>query len=321
MSVNIVIVPYSWFSTIWTTKWYNYIKHLIEDYNWICIDISDKNKYKAKISLKELLKPYDKIDNVLYWNQNIYYHFSELFNYDLDRNIKISFYYDDIHFYTSVKKNECNKYAYKVFSSMPFKIFNHYLPSILNKYIFIPHGATNEFIIPLNENPENKISLSGEIIIKYYPHRIQMLNLSKKEEYKNKIFYLKHPGYRSHDIKTVVTGKKYAEFLHKYVSSFTSGVVLSRIHTIISKVFEIPATGSLLMLNEELQEEVKNLGFKPNENYIEYNMQNMEEKIAFILNPVNKDIIRKIRIYGQELIFKQHMAKHRAESIHNYLNN
>lgn len=319
MSTNIVIAPYSWLGKIWTTKWYNYIKHLIEDFNWICIDISNKSQYKPKLSLKELLKPYDDIKNVLYWHQNKYWHFNELFTYDIDPSINIHFYYDDLHMKTRDKYNECNKFAKVIFSSCPQKAISAYLGSKnASKSIFIPHAATNEFKIPLNDNAENKISLTGAIN-HCYPHRQLMSSIANKQYFKGKIVTLRHPGYDVRNNNSIV-GDKYAEYLSRYIAGFTSSTIMkcgnTTLYFLISKFIEIPATGSLLLANNEIRDELEKLGFKDMENYIEYTKEDLEDKIKFVLDENNNHLINKIRSNGQNHVWNNHMAYNRAELIH-----
>lgn len=327
MGKNIVIAPYDYFSEIWTTKWYNYLKHLIEDYGWILIDITDKEKYKRKISLKDTLETVcdiKDIDNILYWHQNMYLHFKELFRIDLDKQlmdkIRISMYYDDVHFKTGVKTAESLDYGYKVFCSCPIGAIEAYLPHLVDKFVFVPQAATNEFMIDLNDDPEEKICLSG-FINDVYPQRTKMAKL-KKGKFSDNIFQLEHPGY-SKVKKDGVVGRKYAELLNKYLCCFSDSgehnYLGKKVYYVVSKFFEIPATGSLLMANEEVKDILGELGFKDMENYVEFNIDNMEDKIRFILDNENRKLVDKIRGKGQQLVYNQHMAKHRAKIIHETL--
>lgn len=321
MGKNIVIAPYDFFSKIWTTKWYNYIKHLVDDYGWILIDISNKSLHKPKMSLKSTLEKclqvenIDGVDNVLYWHQNYYFHFSELFLNDVEDKIKISLYYDDVHYKMAIKIDESKKYAHRVFSSCPVEAVKAYLPGIEDKYIFAPHGATEEFRVLFNKQPVNQICLSGNISPHGYPLRYKMLKLSRTK-FKNSIFHLKHPGYGFQRKLGSYVGSQYANVLNRYIAGLgDSGLHKyegKHIYYILSKMFEIPASGSLLMANEEVRDELEKLGFKNMVNYLEFNTENMEDKILFILDKNNREVVDKIREGGQKLVHAKHMAKDRA---------
>lgn len=316
--MKVLIAPLKFFSNIWTTKWYKLINHLINDYNWILIDITD---YKdKKVNFKDFLAKHvepEDIECILYWHQNQYQHFTELFMNIIDYP-KIYLYYDDIHYMVQLKLIEINKYATKFFSPAPITAINSYLKPVSDKYIFIPHGATTEFASNFMLNPINKILCSGAIIYPYYPYRIKMRELSKTYE---EIDTLNHPGYFVKDYNNKCIGKNYAEKLNKYICCFcSSGIHINgndKIYYIVSKIFEICATGSLLLINKEVCPELNNLGFRNMVHFIEYDENNLTESIEYVLDPMNKEIIDDIRKVGQEFVLENHMSDCRAKLINN----
>lgn len=51
--MKVIVAPYKYLSTIYTTKWLNYIKHLIEDYGWKLVDFSDRVDFLIHSTIKK----------------------------------------------------------------------------------------------------------------------------------------------------------------------------------------------------------------------------------------------------------------------------
>ena len=89
---------------------------------------------------------------------------------------------------------------------------------------------------------------------------------------------------------------------------------------IVSKIFEIPCSGQLLIINRELEEYIKLLGFYDEVNCIIYDYKNISEKLEYILN-MSKTKVNTIREKGHKLSNTYHTTKKRCQFINNILNN
>ena len=66
-------------------------------------------------------------------------------------------------------------------------------------------------------------------------------------------------------------------------------------------------------MNPNIKDIYEQMGFIDGENYISCTRDNIIEKINFILNPENKDLIDKIRFKGYELVKNKHYYLYRYE--------
>lgn len=89
-----------------------------------------------------------------------------------------------------------------------------------------------------------------------------------------------------------------------------------KVHYIITKVFEIPATGSLLVVNDDLAHELAKLGFYSGVNYVSYNRSSIDSTADWVLNPANRAEVDRIRLAGQALVWTRHLVTHRAATTH-----
>lgn len=81
------------------------------------------------------------------------------------------------------------------------------------------------------------------------------------------------------------------------------------------QIFEIPATGALLLLNAEMAPVVRALGFQPGVHYVAYTRETLEAVAAAVLDPVNRPAIDAIRTAGQELVRARHTVLTRSAAI------
>lgn len=190
--------------------------------------------------------------------------------------------------------------------------------SLNNKpQICIPHSAVPSFYLnlPFNNNPKNKIFVSGATSW-HYPLRCL---ISTDPIYKDMIEKLEHPGYIqqkkvSHDI---VKDKYYAK-LNEYLCCFCDCLVYKYL---IAKVFEITSVGSLLLVEDSIVEQLNDLGFFHMTNCIMFNKENMYERVCWIINDKNRDEVDSIRNRGMELTRKNHTIDKRIETFTNYVDN
>lgn len=186
-----------------------------------------------------------------------------------------------------------------------FQKFYNINPKRIIKY---PTFVDDDFHIEFNNNPINKILLSGTIT-KEYPARKKLNQIAG---YNNNIDVLKHGIYLGYD---------YIKYLNNFLCCFTC-CANKNLPYIIGKFFEIPCSGSLLFAYDEfVKEELKKLGFIDGENYISCTLKNMEEKIAYILEPSNLEEINRIRKNGYEFVWKYHKQTDRLKYINDIVDN
>ena len=135
------------------------------------------------------------------------------------------------------------------------------------------------------------------------------------QDMNTKIECQKYPGYKNprHD----VCGKKYIKLLSSYLACFTCCSTMDTPY-LISKFFEIPGSGSLLVAyDEHVKDQLKELGFIDGCNYISVTQENFVKKLNYILDPQNRTKINTIRYNGYELIESRHLLSHRSNDIDN----
>jgi len=177
--------------------------------------------------------------------------------------------------------------------------------------IWVPHSASADFVVPLNENPERAVFLSGAMTI-HYPLRRQMKALY--EENSLPIVFFDHPGYHcgfDHESDERV-GKGYAKKIARYLAAIADGAIYGYL---VAKFFEIPATGALLLGEEKMKGALQVLGFRDGVHYLSVGPENLKPRIEEALDPRNRKEIDEIRRQGQKLVLDRHLAGHRAKQI------
>src|SRR5262249_20732708 len=146
------------------------------------------------------------------------------------------------------------------------------------------------------------ILLSGAIT-HHYPLRQQMKILYGQRRYS--IAYHAHPGYHcQYDYESnEAIGRGYAARLNQYRVAFTDALTYKYI---VAKYFEIPATGALLLADSAVSEPLRRIGFIENEHYLPVSIENLEERIRYVLDEANHQELDKIRRKGQELVCRKH---------------
>ncbi len=261
--------------------------------------------------------------------------FTESFKSLCDKNninvsdIKLVLFFE---IYYNFVANECNKYNFKklyvvgdlhnpkriqngsyncdiLFANYDYLLHNYLDLNKIKKHVFLPHSAISDFYdVSFNYNPINKILVSGALNKDVYPMRDYLLSLKNKN-----IDYFKHPGYRSQTENC----KYYASELNKYICCFTDCAK----DYLLLKFFEIPATGTLLLceVNDVIKPILIDMGFIDMVNCIFCIKDNILDKINFILDVNNIELINKIRYNGYTLIKDKHKVEDRAKIILDYI--
>jgi hypothetical protein len=235
----------------------------------------------------------------------------------------------------SIKSLECDKYIFTVdlhWSDLPMRIrkrislsmfdtilsscgyiFQRFYPDIYRtkNIMWIPHSASQDFMLDCNTHAENAIFLSGAIN-SVYPLRQRMKELCDNDAYP--IIHHEHPGYhcRYNYESDANIGAQYARKINKYRIGFTDCSIYSYI---VAKYFEIPSTGALLLADDTISEPFRELGFIENIHYVPVSMNNLEEKIQYVLHEKHHPELDEIRKRGQALVWEKHTTSHRARLI------
>lgn len=295
-------------------SFYFLINILIDKYDYTLVDLSD---FELNSDFNIILKKYSKAKSALVIENHDGILVNHVFSNFFTTNITKYVFADDIHKFNEIKKN-----YYEKFDGLFVTYYNPFLklyPQINKKKVYwCPHGYTVDYLLKFNENPTNKILLSGAIGL-LYPVRKYLLKLSQGELH-GKINHLKHPGYKVFDYDSLdkKIGKSYASVLNGHICCFTDCLTYG---FVVSKYFEIPASGSLLLAVNPQDDKLEQLGFKDSINYVECTIDNLKEKINWILDPMNKSKVDEIRKNGMDLVRNSHSIENRAEYINNLIKN
>ena len=292
-------------------KMFDYLETL-ENFKTITFpEIGNKNENEMK---NIFVEKFGKIpDNIIFVE-----HLTGLALLNIPKEIKINILIDDLHHQGTVKIQKVRGLAKvsRILSTYGYT-FNKYYPHGVPVYWF-PHSGT--FDLGFNENPINKILISGRLNKDIYPFRQHIINLAKKNTFLQQLKVNCRYEIKS-DSENLIYGKKYVEILNKYLACFTCDASSDRPY-IVAKHFEILLSGSLLLAgNPNTKIYFEKLGFIDGTHYISATIGNIAEKIKFIENPDNKFTINKIRKNGYELAKQKHTYFQRANYLINILEN
>lgn len=179
------------------------------------------------------------------------------------------------------------------------------------KVLWVPHSASPDFMLPYNHRAENSIFLSGAMN-EAYPMRQQLWKLQEERSYS--IVYHRHPGYQcgydynaNEDI-----GRAYASKINRCRVGFTDSLTF---RYVVGKYFEIPATGALLLADNAVSVQLRELGFSENQHYLPVSEEDLEETVQYVLDEQHHDELDEIRKRGQELVWEKHKTSDRARQI------
>jgi hypothetical protein len=279
---------------------------MMNNLNWKCLTYEDNNidfvKYFIDNNIKIVLMFFN-YDNFLY----------KYIKVITENKIKFLIYKSDLHY---LPRKTCDRVVN--FDNFINDIENIYICANYwycyqtfhninkNRIIKYPIFFDDTLIINYNSNPLNFVLLSGTCTSEY-PARKKIKSLANNgNQY---IHILKNCNN--------VIGHDFIKYLNKYLCCFTC---CSNMYTpyIVTKFFEIPSTGSLLLAYDEfVKEPLKELGFIDGENYISCTINNIDEKVNYITNPNNRNEIDKIRKNGYDFVWKFHKQSDRMKFIDN----
>jgi hypothetical protein len=229
----------------------------------------------------------------------------------------IFYFIDDLHFHNNDdkrKKMDTISNVDFVFSTYAYNFLRFYPNATYLPVKWMPHAASPDYSFEgINAHASNTALLSGAMS-RYYPLRVMAAKLATKDR---RIVTLQHPGYgrvNRSDEKTII-GRRFALALREHRASITSGLVF---HHVIAKMFEIPASGSLLITGKSLAPQLAQLGFAEGAHYLTYeDEQTLEHALdlALSVDAIHRSRVDAMRHAAQRLVQRRHTTATRAEEL------
>jgi len=294
-------------------EFYHVMADLMANYGWRQIEASKLWEGRGTIKDK-LLEAFGEMPEViLFWEE--FASLSAYANQVVRLNCHKCFFADDVHWGWS-EEGQRKLLCFALFDTIltPYAyVFGNFYPQIsrIKHVTWVPHSASPDFMLPYNPHPENAILLSG-CLEYYYPFRQQMKRLHEQGSYA--IAYHPHPGYGcDYDYdKDGAIGQGYAAKINNYRVGFTDS---TRYRYVVAKYFEIPATGALLLADDAVARQLKELGLIEYVHYLPVSCNDLEEKVQYVLDEKNHEELDEIRKRGQKLIWERHKTSDRARLI------
>jgi len=294
-------------------EFYLVMTDLMTNYGWRQIEASKLWNGRGTLKDKIVEECGEMPEVILFWEE--FASVSAYANDVLRLNCRKYFFADDVHWGWS-EEGQRKFLCFALFDTIlsPYAyVFDNFYPQLsrIKHVAWVPHSASPDFMLPYNPHPENAILLSG-CLEYHYPFREQMKRLHEQGNYP--IAYHPHPGYEiNFDYeKDGNVGQGYANKINSYRAGFTDS---ARYRYMVAKYFEIPATGALLLADDAVAGQLKELGLIEYRHYLPVSCDDLEEKIEYVLNEKNHQGLDEIRKRGQELIWERHKTSDRARLI------
>jgi glycosyl transferase family 1 len=292
---------------------YHVMRELIEHYGWMHMETqhlaSQPNSLRERMRERCGALP----DVVLFWES---YHLVTSALLQLSNaNFRIAVFCEDLHwFHAQMRATKALSLTVaEVILASYAAVFERFFPEVAaaKRVVWVPHAASPEFMLPLNESAANVIFLSG-MINDYYPLRQRLKALADETELP--IVEHPHPGYQcNHDHETSgAVGAGYARRINASRAAFTDA---SKFNYLLAKFFEIPATGSLLLGDAAVEQELSQLGFRQRVHYIPVEDATLQSELSHILDVNNHAELDEVRRQGQQLVWARHKTSDRAKFI------
>lgn len=107
----------------------------------------------------------------------------------------------------------------------------------------------------------------------------------------------------------------YAKSIRSYLVAIST---TSMYRYVVSKTFEIPATGSLLVTNLDIEEAFQRVGLINGVHYIGFDGNDPIPTFEWVLDPGNREKVDEVRRRGMEFVRSHHTFRHRAIDLDEY---
>ncbi|RSL29030.1 glycosyltransferase family 1 protein [Salibacterium salarium] len=235
--------------------------------------------------------------------------------YGLDKiNISKGIWLNDIHSKPIKKRQFIKENKIDIVFGFYRDAFYQGFPDLVDKFIWLPRHANLSVFRDYGFEKTIDYLLMGAISPKVYPVRSKIAQEMPKVK---GFIHHKHPGHRffkGEEKKNALIGRNYAMEINKAKIFFTDDSIYKYP---INKYFEIPACNTLLLATGS--KELRDLGFKDNETFVEINENNYLEKARYYLT--NEKERNRIAKQGYELVRKRHSTEVRAKQFVNHIFN
>lgn len=299
-------------STYVTREFYYIQTDLMSTYGWKHIEINELWNGAWTIRDKLMNEFGELPETILFWQA---YEFLNAHAADIRRlDSHKLFFGDDLHRWSKEERQEqlvSFELCETILSTYAYS-FHKFCPELcgVKNAVRIPHSASSDFLLCYNEHPENAIFLSG-VVDQTYPLCLRVRALRDSGSYP--IVVHTHPGYGAFDFEVEASiGPGCARRMNSYRAAFTDA---SEYGYSVAKYFEIPATGCLLLADRAVSGPLRRIGFIEGVHYVGVSIEDLEEKIEYVLDENNHDDLDQIRRNGQELVWRRHKTSDRARLI------
>ncbi len=243
----------------------------------------------------------------------------------LPKSTKVILYLSDLHSNDEVKACGLSTQPSEFYHKMkemceradliicPYKSsFLYKYPEFEYKFKFFPHFVDDSYTFPEVSCARNQQCLvSGALCTTVYPIRLKAYK--HRLAVNSPFVSLSHPGYfKSLSGNKYVVGQRYIAYLGKYMCALTTS---SCFDYTVSKYFEIPAAGSLLIASHS--RDLDELGFIDGVNYIKVDLDNVIDKTKEVLYNIN--LYNNIRKAGQELVLANYTKSIAYTNLKHYI--
>lgn len=310
--------PQSWKFYVRPEYYYLY-NGLIQDYGWESLP-RKYLKYKPQDRdemMNELIKLAPTV--ILFCENNVEW-YPNLPIQELRKiGTKIAAFSDDLHMYNRYSTEKMREILQQTdalvgtYAYMMDQFFSSVMDAeLLPSRIWLPHSASPTFTTrEFNTDPIEKIFLSGATERAAYPIRHWLHDIFQPQ-YPAVMSVHEHPGYQKHAENQSAL---YAQTIRSHFASITTTMLHRRL---VAKTFEIPATGSLLMVNLDLESLLLELGMKNMVHYVGFANDDPEKMIWWVMDPKNQEEVKRIRKIGRQIVLKLHKTGDRALALNRY---
>jgi hypothetical protein len=286
MNNKYLVINLDMWKKCFTLEWYTFFTNL-------------KNYYKINFTELLRIKHNIPINSII-----IFVEIDKNLTNDFCKNnkcFKFIYWCDDIH-------HDLRVYNVEIFQlGIPF--ISCFGNSLKNSFNFYHYAQDLYFKSSPNRNPINKILITGTGYVNDSIYGFRNF-IFKKATSDNRIDVLPHH---------LIYDYKYARYTNKYIANITS--TLNKVyHYIFAKVFEITAVGSLLVIEDTIEDDLKEVGFYHKVNCFLVNKHNIDESMNYILDLNNRKEIDRIRKKGYLNTKKNHTLNNRLLEFNQLIN-
>lgn len=170
----------------------------------------------------------------------------------------------------------------------------------------MPNAASARFQRPLNASATHKkVVLAGNLNADWHPYRATTALMPQ-------VCLVEHCW--GEHCRRGSTPSAFVDRLAACATHLTSGMLLNYA---VTKIFEIPATGQLLLVNQEMRPILRWLWLVEGKHFLTYNYSNLAQVLQYVTSSADgpRAHVERMRAQGQQLVMKHHTTSKRAEQI------